>query len=112
MSVDRRRFIGSAAALAAAPLVTGCSGYEKIPVAGAATTCFVAASPLLESTRGRYFEDCNAIEVPDSHLQDMAMADRLWLASEELTRDYLFTRESRELGRLGNMLRETGRVGS
>ena len=56
---------------------------------GAATSCFVATSPSLGSTSGRFFEDCNAIEVPDSHLQNMAMADRLWLVSEEMTRDYL-----------------------
>jgi NAD(P)-dependent dehydrogenase (short-subunit alcohol dehydrogenase family) len=80
--------------------------------AGAATTCFVATSPLLESTRGRYFEDCNAIEVPESHLQDMAMADRLWFASEELTRDYLFARESLDRGGLGSRLHETGKGGA
>jgi NAD(P)-dependent dehydrogenase (short-subunit alcohol dehydrogenase family) len=56
---------------------------------GAATSCYVATSPSLGSTSGRFFEDCNAIEVPDSHLQNMAMADRLWLVSEEMTRDYL-----------------------
>jgi WW domain-containing oxidoreductase len=57
---------------------------------GAATSCYVATSPLLGSTSGRYFEDCNAIDlIGDTHMQDMAMADRLWLLSEELTKDHL-----------------------
>ena len=55
---------------------------------GAATSCFVATSPSLGSTSGRYFEDCNAVDVPDTHMQNMEMADRLWLLSEELTRPY------------------------
>ena len=73
--------------------------------AGAATSCFVATSPLLGSTSGRYFEDCNAIEVPDSHLQNMAMADRLWLASEEMTRDYLVKHERPDWNEFENGLR-------
>ncbi len=73
--------------------------------AGAATSCFVATSPLLGSTSGRYFEDCNAIEVTDSHLQDMAMADRLWLLSEEMTRDYLVKHEVPDWNEFENGLR-------
>ena len=76
--------------------------------AGAATSCFVATSPLLGSTSGRYFEDCNAIEVRDSHLQDMAMADRLWLASEEMTRDYLVKHERPDWNEFENGLRRRG----
>jgi NAD(P)-dependent dehydrogenase (short-subunit alcohol dehydrogenase family) len=76
--------------------------------AGAATSCFVATSPLLGSTSGRYFEDCNAIEVPDSHLQNMAMADRLWLASEEMTRDYLVKHERPDWNEFENGLRRRG----
>ncbi|MDH4046616.1 MAG: SDR family oxidoreductase [Gammaproteobacteria bacterium] len=57
---------------------------------GAATSCFVATSPLLGSTSGQYFEDCNAVTVTGgSHMHDSEQASRLWLASEELTRDYL-----------------------
>jgi WW domain-containing oxidoreductase len=57
---------------------------------GAATSCYVATSPLLGSTSGQYFEDCNAVTVSgDNHMHDSDMASRLWLASEELTRDYL-----------------------
>jgi NAD(P)-dependent dehydrogenase (short-subunit alcohol dehydrogenase family) len=61
---------------------------------GAATSCFVATSSLLGSTSGKYFEDCNAVEVQDSFMQDMAMADRLWFLSEELTKDYLVKHEA------------------
>ncbi len=59
---------------------------------GAATSCFVATSELLGSTSGRYFEDCNAVNVIGrNHLADMPMADKLWFLSEELTADYLVT---------------------
>lgn len=59
---------------------------------GAATSCFVATSKLLGSTSGRYFEDCNAVNVlGENHLTNMPMADKLWLRSEELTADYLVT---------------------
>jgi len=57
---------------------------------GAATSCYVAASPLLGSTSGQYFEDCNAVTVTgDNHMHDREQASRLWLVSEELTREYL-----------------------
>ncbi|MDH3586223.1 MAG: SDR family NAD(P)-dependent oxidoreductase [Gammaproteobacteria bacterium] len=80
--------------------------------AGAATSCFVATSPLLGSTSGRYFEDCNAIEVRESHLQDMAMADRLWVVSEQLTRDYLVKHERPDWDEFENGLRKSGRDGA
>lgn len=61
---------------------------------GAATSCFVATSPLLGSTSGRYFEDCNAVRiVGDSHMHDTEMATRLWQLSEQLTADYLVEHE-------------------
>jgi NAD(P)-dependent dehydrogenase (short-subunit alcohol dehydrogenase family) len=80
--------------------------------AGAATSCFVATSPLLGSTSGRYFEDCNAVEVPGSHLQDMAMADRLWLLSEEMTRDYLVKHERPDWSEFENGLRKRAKDGA
>ncbi len=59
---------------------------------GAATSCFVATSKLLGSTSGRYFEDCNAVNVMGgNHLTNMPMADKLWFRSEELTSNYLVT---------------------
>ncbi len=57
---------------------------------GAATSCYVATSPLLGSTSGEYFEDCNAVTVlGDNHMQDQALAEKLFDVSAELTADYL-----------------------
>ena len=71
-------------------LLTKISG--KTIEQGAATSCFVATGELLGSTSGRYFEDCNAVQVTGRHhLTNMPMADKLWLLSEELTSDYLVT---------------------
>jgi NAD(P)-dependent dehydrogenase (short-subunit alcohol dehydrogenase family) len=72
---------------------------------GAATSCFVATSPLLGSTSGKYFEDCNAVEVQDSFMQDMAMADGLWFLSEELTKDYYVKHERPDWDDFENGLR-------
>lgn len=58
---------------------------------GAATSCYVATSPLLGTTSGRYFEDCNAVSVAGSHHDDHALANQLWDASEAMMRDYLVT---------------------
>lgn len=60
---------------------------------GAATSCFVATSPLLGSTSGAYFEDCNAVTIDEGHLEDAAMADRLWEVSVELLGDDYVTHE-------------------
>ncbi len=57
---------------------------------GAATSCYVATSPLLGETSGQYFEDCNAVTVlGDNHMHDAEQATRLWQVSETLTKDYL-----------------------
>lgn len=72
---------------------------------GAATSCYVATSPVLGSTSGNYFEDCNAVEIEDSFMQDMAMADRLWFLSEELTKDYLVKHERPDWNEFENGLR-------
>lgn len=58
---------------------------------GAATSCYVATSPLLGATSGYYFEDCNAVSVAGSHHDDRALSDRLWDASEAMLRDHLVT---------------------
>jgi NAD(P)-dependent dehydrogenase (short-subunit alcohol dehydrogenase family) len=79
---------------------------------GAATSCYVATSPLLGSTSGRFFEDCNAVEVRDSHLQNMAMADRLWLLSEELTKEYLVKHETPDPSEIDSGFRRRGRDAS
>ena len=88
--IDRNlnRFMQGAFAVVAA------LGYGKTIEQGAATSCFVATSPLLGSTSGKYFEDCNAVTVVgDGHLHDEAMAAELWRVSEELTRDYLVSHD-------------------
>ncbi len=72
---------------------------------GAATSCFVATNPLLGSTSGKYFEDSNAVEIKDTFMQDMAMADRLWFLSEELTKDYLVKHERPDWNEFENGLR-------
>ena len=57
---------------------------------GAATTCYVATSPALGNISGKYFEDCNAVNIEgQGHMQDMAMADRLLDKTIELTADWL-----------------------
>jgi NAD(P)-dependent dehydrogenase (short-subunit alcohol dehydrogenase family) len=61
-------------------VVTAVSG--KSVEQGAATSCYVATSPVLGAVSGEYFEDCNAVRISDSHLHDEAMADRLWELSE------------------------------
>ena len=69
-------------------LLTAING--KTIAEGAATSCYVATSKLLGSTSGRFFEDCNAVEVTGRHhLSNMPMADKLWLVSEDLASDYL-----------------------
>ena len=60
---------------------------------GAATSVFVATSPLLEGVGGRYFEDCHEAEVVPQlnglsgvvpHALDAEAARRLWDVSEQL----------------------------
>lgn len=67
-------------------------GYGKSIAEGAATSCYLATSPILAATSGKYFEDCNAVTITGAgHLHDAAMAARLWEVSEDLTRNYLVT---------------------
>jgi len=62
--------------------------FMKSVEAGAATQVYVATAPALAQVSGQYFRDCNPI-VPEGHLQDDAMAARLWQVSEELVRPWL-----------------------
>jgi len=62
---------------------------------------------LLGATSGKYFEDCNAVTVVgDNHMQDEAMAEELWRASEDLTRDYLVTHTGPDLNDFERALQE------
>jgi NAD(P)-dependent dehydrogenase (short-subunit alcohol dehydrogenase family) len=65
---------------------------------GAATTVFVATSPLLQGVVGRYFENCQEADPDDPtatgtdgagvarHALDPEAAERLWEVSEQLNR--------------------------
>ncbi|MDH3553860.1 MAG: hypothetical protein OER22_14700, partial [Gammaproteobacteria bacterium] len=78
-------------------LLTSLGGGKTIEE-GAATSCFVATSPLLGSTSGRYFEDCNAVTVTgNNHMHDESLAEELWRVSENLTRDYLVSHDGPDL---------------
>jgi WW domain-containing oxidoreductase len=84
-AIDRSRCSFAQFAFGLATRVVGKSVEE-----GAATSCFVATSPLLGSASGRYFEDCNGVIVEGAHhLRDATMARRLWEVSEVQTRPWL-----------------------
>ncbi|MGD9902411.1 MAG: SDR family NAD(P)-dependent oxidoreductase [Vicinamibacterales bacterium] len=59
--------------------------------AGAATQVYLASAPALATVSGRFFEDCNPIVLDDPRFSDPALMERLWAASEALTRSYLPT---------------------
>lgn len=101
--IDRNmnRFMQGAFAVASA------LGYGKTIEQGAATSCYVATSPQLGSTSGKFFEDCNAVTILNQgHLHDEAMAARLWQISENLTRDYLVTHRGPDLNDYEKALRK------
>lgn len=62
---------------------------------GAATSCYVATSPLLGSVSGQFFEDCNAVTIDGGNhpMHNSEMASRLWTLSEEIVGDYLVKHE-------------------
>lgn len=55
---------------------------------GAATQCYVAASPALAGVTGCYFADCNPARM-SVHAQNPQLAAKLWRVSEKLAADYL-----------------------
>lgn len=55
---------------------------------GAATHCFVAASPLLDGVNGLHFADSNPKD-PDGWANDMELAGRLWDKAMDLAEDYV-----------------------
>jgi NAD(P)-dependent dehydrogenase (short-subunit alcohol dehydrogenase family) len=55
----------------------------KTPAQGAATQCYLAASPAVARVTGAYYDDCNPSETT-AFGRDMTMAARLWEASEAL----------------------------
>lgn len=64
--------------------------FMKSVEQGAATSCYVATAPALANVTGHFFEDCNpVVPVAGKHMDDVALAGRLWAVSEELTAQYL-----------------------
>ena len=61
----------------------------KTPGQGAATSCYVAASPALAKVNGLYFADSNPQEVKRPEMEDAALAAKLWAVTEEKTKAYL-----------------------
>jgi NAD(P)-dependent dehydrogenase (short-subunit alcohol dehydrogenase family) len=66
--------------------------FKSVP-AGAATAVYAATAPELEGRGGFYLEDCHVAEINDtenppdgvkSYAVDPALAQRLWIASEEM----------------------------
>jgi WW domain-containing oxidoreductase len=55
----------------------------KTAAQGAATQCYLAASPAVAQVTGGYYSDCNPAETTP-YGRDMGMAARLWEASEAL----------------------------
>lgn len=70
------------------------NGIMKTPEQGAATTIFVATSPILDGIGGRYFDDCNEAETVGeiidglhgvrAYALDPDAAERLWDLSTKL----------------------------
>jgi NAD(P)-dependent dehydrogenase (short-subunit alcohol dehydrogenase family) len=61
----------------------------KTPDQGASTQVYLAADARIQGVSGRYFEDCNPVEPTGPHMQDDALALKLWNVSEELVSNYL-----------------------
>ena len=90
--------------------VAAAFGYGKTVEEGAATTCYVATSPLLGAISGKYFEDCNAVTIVGAgHLHDEALAERLWEVTADLTREYLVTHRGADFNDFEKAAREHAR---
>jgi NAD(P)-dependent dehydrogenase (short-subunit alcohol dehydrogenase family) len=73
----------------AAGSLIGWTFMKSVPE-GAATSCYVATAPALAKSSGYYFEDCNpVVPAAGKHMDDLALAARLWARSAELTAKYL-----------------------
>jgi hypothetical protein len=60
---------------------------KDIPT-GASTMCYLAAHPEVRGVTGKYFAD-NRELVMGRHMDDDAMAEKLWSVSEDLVRKYV-----------------------
>lgn len=62
--------------------------FMKSVGAGAATQCYVMTAPALAGVSGRFFADCNPA-IPGGHMEDAALARRLWEESEAIVSPWL-----------------------
>ena len=62
--------------------------WTRTVAQGAATHCFVAASPALDGVTGEHFADSSP-KAAAGHALDEALADKLWEKAEYLAQDYL-----------------------
>lgn len=62
--------------------------FTKTAAQGAATTCYVATAPALDSVNGYFFDHCNAVRA-GGFTEDRAMAQKLWSVSEQLAAGYI-----------------------
>lgn len=77
---------------------------------GAATSCYVATSPLLGAVSGRYFEDCNAVTIEgDPYMQSDTLGAALWDVSVDYLQGYLDVLERPDPSELGLRRREGSR---
>jgi NAD(P)-dependent dehydrogenase (short-subunit alcohol dehydrogenase family) len=66
----------------------------KTAAQGAATQVYVATSPDVADVSGKFFEDCNLVDVPQpNYLEDKAMAEKLWRVGEEMAGSHMTLRE-------------------
>tara|TARA_R110002072_G_scaffold121598_1_gene255484 strand:- start:201 stop:1220 length:1020 start_codon:yes stop_codon:yes gene_type:complete len=57
---------------------------------GAATQVYVATNPLVAGVSGAYFEDCNPVKITvPNQVFDKALADRLWVETQEMLAGYI-----------------------
>ncbi len=62
--------------------------FERNVEQGAATQCYVATQPQLNTTTGQYFADCK-VAPSSAHAQSQALASQLWQVSERLVAERL-----------------------
>ncbi len=61
--------------------------FAKSPQEGAQTSIYLASSPEVATTTGKYFDDCKP-KVPSKDAQSKVLATKLWELSESLIKDY------------------------
>lgn len=67
----------------AQPAAADSDVFDKSIEQGAATQCYVAASPIPATVSGQYFVDCNPARA-NPKMYDASLAARLWHVSEDL----------------------------